>query len=242
MAHGRDRHHSTGCNRRSRNLVLLPSVSSILSLLRRFVTRVSVLVALAAVAVRARGRFRSRVDADGRSGALRGALPSLFERHPEATRAPRRTIGIQSVPLDAIVGTMRHPSQNTADFLPLPRLRGENWRGRWQRISRAIDRLDTLPPVELVQVGEEYYVADGHNRVAAARQVGALEIDADVTQLLIPGVTRPEPMSFDAGSLYGAEEVRQAAGGRLSRTVEQRPVGDRLSRQDLLRVRPEDQE
>jgi hypothetical protein len=222
--------------------VLLLPVSSILSLLRRFVTRVSVLLALAAIIARVRGLFRPRVDAEGRSGALRGALPSLFERHPEATRTPRRSIGIQSIPLDAIVGTMRHPSQNTADFLPLPRLRGENWRGRWQRISRAIDRLDTLPPIELVQVGDEYYVADGHNRVAAARRVGALEIDADVTQLLIPGVTRPEHMSFDAGSLYGAEEVRRAAEGRLSRTVEQRPVGDRLSRQDLLRVRREDQE
>lgn len=223
-------------------MVLLLPVSSIRPLLRRFATRISILAASAAIVARARGLFRPRVDAEGRSGALRGALPSLFERHPEATRAPRRSIGIQSVPLDAIVGTMRHPSQNTADFLPLPRLRGENWRGRWQRIGRAMDRLDTLPPVDLVQVGDDYYVADGHNRVAAARQVGALEIDADVTQLLIPGVTRPEHMSFDAGSLYGADEVRQAAEGRHSRTVEQRPVGDRLSRQDLLRVRPEDQE
>jgi hypothetical protein len=223
-------------------VVLLLPVSSIRPLLRRFATRISILAASAAIVARARGLFRPRVDAEGRSGALRGALPSLFERHPEATRAPRRSIGIQSVPLDAIVGTMRHPSQNTADFLPLPRLRGENWRGRWQRIGRAMDRLDTLPPVDLVQVGDDYYVADGHNRVAAARQVGALEIDADVTQLLIPGVTRPEHTSFDAGSLYGADEVRQAAEGRHSRTVEQRPVGDRLSRQDLLRVRPEDQE
>ena len=39
--------------------------------------------------------------------------------------------------------------------------------------------------------GDDYYVVDGHNRVAAARQAGGLEIDADVTQLLIPGVTQP---------------------------------------------------
>lgn len=130
---------------------------------------------------------------------------------------------------------MRHPSQNTTDFLPLPRLRGENWRARWQRIQRATDRLATLPPVDLVQVGDEYYVADGHNRVATARRSGAAEIDADVTQLLVPGVTRPAPLSFDAGSLYGADEVRQAAGGRLSRTVEHRPMGDLLTRQELVR-------
>lgn len=177
---------------------------------------------------------RRRAEAQQRATA-RNVLPSLYQLHPEATRAPRRRVGLRSVALDAIVGTMRHPSQNSADFLPLPKLRGENWRARWQRITRAMDGLAMLPPVDLIQVGEEYYVADGHNRVAAARRNGAVEIDADVTQLLVPGVARPEQVAFDASSIYGAGEVRQAASGRLTRTLEQRTSGDQLSRQDLLR-------
>ena len=146
---------------------------------------------------------------------------------------------MRSVALDRIVGTMRHPSQNTADFLPLPHLRGANWRGRWQRIDRATDKLHVLPPVELVQVGDDYYVVDGHNRVAAARRAGAIEIDADVTQLLVPGVTQPGPATLDASSLVGAEEVRQAGQGRHSRTVEQRSATDDLSRRELLGEAPE---
>jgi hypothetical protein len=145
------------------------------------------------------------------------------------------------VELDRIVGTMRHPSQNTADFLPLPELRGENWRARWQRLNRANDRLEVLPPVELFQVGDEYYVADGHNRVAAVRRAGALDIDAAVTQLLVPGLEAPGSAEFDASSLIGSDSVRQAARGRLSRTVEQRGSADRLSRQDLLRAEDPDQ-
>ncbi|HVM24446.1 MAG TPA: hypothetical protein VM253_03505 [Candidatus Limnocylindrales bacterium] len=170
-----------------------------------------------------------------RRHAERTVLPSIYDRHPDASRAPRRRVGLKIVPLDAIVGTMRHPSQNTADFLPLPRLRGENWRARWQRITRAMDRLVTLPPVDLVQVGDDYYVADGHNRVAAARHAGAVEIDADVTQLILPGVTRPGQATLDAGSLVGTEQVRMAAQGRHSRTVEQRGAEDRVSRRDLVR-------
>ena len=198
-------------------------------------SRLAVLAIVGVSARRLRDAFvRRRSEAQRRSTA-RNVLPSLYTRHPEAARAPQRRVGLRSVPLDEIVGTMRHPSQNSSDFLPLPRLRGENWRGRWQRITRATDRLDVLPPVDLMQVGEEYYVADGHNRVAAARRNGAVEIDADVTQLLVPGVTRPEQRAFDASSLYGAGEVRQAASGRLTRTLEQRPSGDQLSRQDLLR-------
>jgi hypothetical protein len=153
--------------------------------------------------------------------------------------ARRRPRGLQVVPIDRIVGTTRHPSQNTIDFLPLPYLRGRNWNARWQRIKRAVDNLSTLPAVDLVQVGDEYYVADGHNRVAAARDAGAVAIDADVTELVMPGVqrsTEADDAHQDAASLLlGADEIRQAASGRQSRTAEHRPNVDELRREQLTR-------
>ncbi len=162
-------------------------------------------------------------------------LPSLYDTHPGALRATRSAVGVRSIPLERIVGTLRHPSQNTADFLPLPRLRGPNWRARWQRLNAANDRLDVLPPIEVVQVGEDYWVSDGHNRVAAARRAGAVEIDADTTQLLIPGLDVPERGWTDTSAIVGGEELRQAAAGRHSRTVEQRTSADSTRRDDLLR-------
>jgi len=205
-----------------------------LTAVRRAAGRLTVLLVLVALFGRVRDLLRHRrTGTRWQRRAEREVLPSLLDRYPAATAAPRRPIGLRSVPLDQIVGTMRHPSQNTADFLPLPRLRGQNWRGRWQRITRAMDRLDVLPPIELVQVGDEYYVVDGHNRVAAALQAGGVEIDADVTQLLLPGVTRPGQARFDASSLIGADEVRQAGRGRQSRTVEKRGAIEEVSRRDL---------
>ena len=162
-------------------------------------------------------------------------LPSLYDRVPGASTAPRRRIGYRTVPLDRIVGTLRHPSQNTADFLPLPRLRGRNWEARWQRIQRAMDRLAVLPPVDLIKVGDDYYVEDGHNRVGAAMQSGAVAIDADVTELLLPGYA-PTPLQADAGALLGTDEVRQAGRGRMSRTVELRSRTEELSRDELARA------
>jgi hypothetical protein len=114
-------------------------------------------------------------------------------------------------------------------------LRGENWRARWQRINGAMDGLAALPPVDLVQVGDEYWVEDGHNRIAAARLAGAAEVDADVTQLLLPGVSRPGQETVEISSLVDSDVVRQAGQGRHSRTVEQRTATDSLSREDLLR-------
>jgi hypothetical protein len=201
---------------------------------------VTVLVVGVAVIGRAWDALRRRsAVANRHRRAEREVLPSLFDRHPTATTAPRRRLGLRGVPLDRIVGTMRHPSQNTADFLPLPRLRGANWIGRWQRIVGAMDRLDTLPPIELAQVGDDYYVVDGHNRVAAALHAGGVEIDADVTQLLVPGVSRPGQATLDATSLIGIGEVRQAGLGRQSRTVEQRDAIEEVTRRDLAGDRGE---
>ncbi|MDQ3690247.1 MAG: hypothetical protein M3406_09480 [Chloroflexota bacterium] len=212
----------------------------IINFIRREARRLAVLVIFAAIANRARDALRRlRSDADSRRRASRDTLPSLADDHPGASTAPRRRVGLRSVPVDRIVGTLRDPSQNTADFLPLPRLRGQNWRGRWQRITGAMDRLAMLPPVELVQVGDDYYVVDGHNRIAAALQAGGIEVDADVTQLLLPGFTRPGQATLDASSLIGADEVRQAGRGRQSRMVVQRGATDEVSRRDLADDRGE---
>src|SRR5215210_4171343 len=125
-------------------------MSLLSSVLRWLASRLSAAVVVLAIAGRAwsawRRRARSRDRAPGRT-----VLRSLYDVHPAASTAPRRLVGLRAVPLDRIAGTLRHPSQNTADFKPLPRLRGQNWRGRWQRINRAMDRLEVLPPVDLVQ-------------------------------------------------------------------------------------------
>jgi hypothetical protein len=210
-------------------------MSSIVATVRRIAGRLTFLLVVVAVFGRARDAWHRRGEAARRRRRTgRDVLPSLNDTHPHAGAAPRRRIGLRAVDIERIVGTVRNPSQNTADFLPLPHLRGANWRGRWQRITRAVDRLAVLPPIELVLVGDDYYVVDGHNRVAAARGAGAVEIDADVTQLLLPGVTQPGQATLDASSLVGVEEVRQAGQGRMSRTVEQRSATDDLTRRDLL--------
>ena len=167
----------------------------------------------------------------------REPLPSLYDRYPKASTALRRPRGMQIVPIEQIVGTVRHPSQNSDDFLPLPYLRGRNWEGRWQRIQQGVKALAMMPAIDLVKVGDEFYVADGHNRVAAARQANAVAIDADVTELVMPGdPIRPEQPGThrDASSiLLGADELRQAAAGRQSRTAEHRPEVDELRREQL---------
>jgi hypothetical protein len=204
------------------------------AVLRWVLARLAIVLLLAAAMRRASAAWRrTRTSAAARQRASRDVLPSLYERYPRALTATRRRIGLTTVPLDRIVGTLRNPSQNTADFLPLPRLRGRNWEGRWQRIIGATDRLTVLPPVDLARVGDDYYVADGHNRVAAARRAGMVEIDADVTELVLPGIEPAPYVPPPASALLGADEVIQAGEGRLSRTAEHRPAAEELTRREL---------
>jgi hypothetical protein len=50
-----------------------------------------------------------------------------------------------------------------------------------------------LPPVVLVQVGDVYFVRDGHHRISVARALGQLDIEAEVTVWEVAG-----PLPWDA--------------------------------------------
>ena len=150
-------------------------------------------------------------------------LPNLWDEHPEAHRASIRELGLRSVPAATVRGTaVAGPAQRGGDFLPLRDRRGDDWRGRWRRILEANERLEPLPPVELIKFGDDYWVVDGHNRVAAALYIGQTEIDAVVQELRLPGMpveTKPPIASVLEGSL----DLRAAGAGRLTRTAD-RPL------------------
>jgi hypothetical protein len=45
-------------------------------------------------------------------------------------------------------------------------------------------RGESMPPVDLVRVGEIYFVRDGHHRVSVSRALGRTDIDAHVTEVV----------------------------------------------------------
>jgi hypothetical protein len=57
-------------------------------------------------------------------------------------------------------------------------------RERWERLALAQRRGESIPPIEVYQVGELYFVSDGHHRVSIALATGQKTIDAYVTQVL----------------------------------------------------------
>ena len=171
-------------------------------------------------AVKAGGRLVQHTQ-EGRARRgrrSRKTLPNLFEVHPEARIVPRRQLGLRTVPVAEIVGTaVEGGAQRGIDFLPLPQLRSGNWRSRYQRVRAAQDRLAVLPPIDVLQTDDGYWIVDGHNRVAAARAGGQDEIDAVVTHVHLPGSREPDVASGSlAAMLADGEELRAAGAGLLT--------------------------
>jgi len=86
---------------------------------------------------------------------------------------------LKDVPLDAIVGSAGRCRDFTRSFLP----RHVDDEQRWARVEMAITTMSGLPPIEVYQIGDVYFVLDGHHRVSVARQFGATHIQAYVTEL-----------------------------------------------------------
>ena len=90
----------------------------------------------------------------------------------------RHYVGIQSVPIERIQGSEGRLEDFDNAFNPLH----ERSRGRWVNVASVRLAGDALPPVELIQSGNIYFVRDGHHRISVAKALGEQYIDAEVIQ------------------------------------------------------------
>jgi nucleotide-binding universal stress UspA family protein len=93
----------------------------------------------------------------------------------------RSSRGVREIPISAIAGTVGRTSDFTRTFLP----RKASDEQRWANLLAFAQQnsLDALPPIEVYQIGEAYFVQDGHHRVSVARTLGVEFIAAYVTEV-----------------------------------------------------------
>ncbi len=96
-------------------------------------------------------------------------------------------LGIQDIPLDAIVGSVGRYQDFTRKFWP----RSDDDRERWMGVKAHIRR-HGIAPIKVYKLGDAYFVIDGNHRVSVARQLGNDTIQAHVIE-----VTTRVPLSMD---------------------------------------------
>ena len=87
--------------------------------------------------------------------------------------------GLQEVPLKAIVGTVGRQDDFTREFLP----KKDSGQERWARVKTAVLDMRGMDPIDVYQIGEAYFVVDGHHRVSVAMQLGTPTISAHVVEV-----------------------------------------------------------
>lgn len=84
--------------------------------------------------------------------------------------------GIQVVPIRSIIGSEGRTADFDMDFHPISSIARERW------VNMAIAYLSRLPlpAIQLIQIGDAYFVRDGHHRISVSRAFGQIAMDAEV--------------------------------------------------------------
>jgi nucleotide-binding universal stress UspA family protein len=88
------------------------------------------------------------------------------------------TTRLQDIPLDAIVGSVGRVDDFTRSFMPTK----DEDITRWTGVKEHIERSGMIP-IKVFQIGDAYFVHDGHHRVSVSRQMGFDTISAYVTKV-----------------------------------------------------------
>ncbi|MDQ6851905.1 MAG: chromosome partitioning protein ParB [Actinomycetota bacterium] len=90
-----------------------------------------------------------------------------------------RSLGLQTIRLDTVVGTV----DTRRDFDRRFRPTSGRVRERWERLALAQRRGEPMPPIDVYRIGELHFVRDGHHRVSIAMAARQESIDAYVTEV-----------------------------------------------------------
>jgi hypothetical protein len=130
-------------------------------------------------AARLAARLRRQPDSASRLLPLSEVTGALGHRG-------ERRLGLQSIPLATIVGTL----DARRDFDDRFRPTSNRVRARWERLALAQRRGEPIPPISVYRAGSQHFVEDGHHRVSIAKAAHQEMIDAYVTEVAVNAPAR----------------------------------------------------
>ena len=124
-------------------------------------------------------------------------LPVLEERVPTLSSLSRLSLGIMSIPLDRVIGSVsRGRSYAFAEgFLPILE-GGSEFASKWEHLCESVEQSGVNQPVTVLEYLGYYYVIEGNKRVSVMKYLDARDIEADVTRVYPLKTDDPEIVSY----------------------------------------------
>lgn len=125
-------------------------------------------------------KFRNKL-VNASNGRTRDQLAKSFKEDQQKEEAfDHKKRGFSSVSVEQIVGSVGRYHDFDNKFRLMQHMPSD----RFKVIRQAMKSGKRLPPVKLYQIRDEYYVLDGNHRIAAAKEIGLLEIDAEIVEFI----------------------------------------------------------
>ena len=143
----------------------------------------------------------------------RNQIKSFKDAQQKEGAFSSKEIGLCQVPLESIVGSVGRYQDFDRHF----RLKSHLPPDRLERIKQAMVSGQSLPPVKLYQIKNEFFVLDGNHRIAVAKEIGREHIQAQILEF----ITSKDRLE----NLLDQEKCRFAKKSGLDQPIEITEVG-----------------
>jgi basic membrane lipoprotein Med (substrate-binding protein (PBP1-ABC) superfamily) len=124
-------------------------------------------------------------------------LPVLEKKVPDLSQLTRLSLGVITVPLDRVIGSVSQGRSFafTENFLPILD-GGSEFAAKWDRLYESVEAEGVNQPVTALEYLGYYYVIEGNKRVSVMKAMDARDIEADVTRVYPPRSEDPEIVAY----------------------------------------------
>ena len=124
-------------------------------------------------------------------------LPVLENRVPALSQLSRLSLGIMTVPLERVVGSVSQGRSYAfaEGFLPILES-GSEFATKWEILCESVENEGLSQPITVLEYLGYYYVIEGNKRTSVMKYLNALDIEADVTRVFPPRSDDPQIISY----------------------------------------------
>lgn len=124
-------------------------------------------------------------------------LPVLEDLEPNLSQLSRLSLGILTIPLDRVVGSVSQGRSYAFanGFLPILES-GSEFASKWERLCESVEAEGVNQPITALEYLGYYYVIEGNKRTSVMKFLNATDIEADVTRVYPPKSDDPRVVSY----------------------------------------------
>lgn len=124
-------------------------------------------------------------------------LPVLEEKVPGLAQLSRLSLGLQTIPLERVAGSVSQGRSYafSEGFLPILE-DGSEFASKWERLCESVEAQGVNQPITVLEYLGYYYVIEGNKRTSVMKFLNALDIEADVTRVYPQISDDPQIVSY----------------------------------------------